>query len=228
LARCLIERAKTRTVSYAELTFDHAASSQKIAAIEPLVGQCGELLVVLFTIDSLSQAEDHLLIAAITDTGRMIDQNIARWFFSLPTTATKEISPATANPALQAEIERRQAAIRQSISERNGRVFEAEAIKLDHWADDLKLALEQEIKELDRQIKEAKRTARAAVSLEDKLAGQKQIKTLEAQRNAKRKSLFEAQDAIDQRREVLIAQIEAKLTQNASADTVMFFRWRLA
>ncbi len=227
LAKCLMERAKARTIPYAELTFDHTALRQKIAAIEPFVGQCGELLVVLFTIDSLSQAEDHLLIAAITDTGRMIDQNIARWFFSLPATKTKDIPPATVNPALQAEIERRQAAIRQSISERNGRVFEAEATKLDHWADDLKLALEQEIKDLDRQIKEAKRTARAAVSLEEKLAGQRQIKSLESQRNAKRKSLFEAQDAVDQRREALIAQIEAKLTQNTSADTVMFFRWRL-
>ena len=34
-----------------------------------------------------------------------------------------------------------------------------EADKLDGWADDLKLGLEREIKELDRQIKEARRTS---------------------------------------------------------------------
>ncbi len=70
--------------------------------------------------------------------------------------------------------------------------------------------------------------AETAFSLEEKLAGQKLIKTLESQRNAKRKALFEAQDAVDQRRESLIAQIEAKLTQNTNSTTVVNFRWRLA
>lgn len=69
--------------------------------------------------------------------------------------------------------------------------------------------------------------AETAFSLEEKLAGQKLIKTLESQRNAKRKALFEAQDAVDQRREALIAGIEAKLTQNTNSTTVVNFRWRL-
>jgi hypothetical protein len=61
------------------------------------------------------------------------------------------------------------------ISERNGKYFEAEADKWDSWADDLKVALEREIKEMDRQIREARRKASQAASLETKLAGQKQI-----------------------------------------------------
>ncbi len=44
--------------------------------------------------------------------------------------------------------------------------------------------------------------------------------------DAKRKSLFDAQDALEQRREALIAQIEAKLTQNTNASAVVAFRWR--
>jgi len=123
---------------------------------------------------------------------------------------------------------RRQTLIRQTISERNARLFEAEAEKLDHWADDMKVALEREIKDLDRQIKEAKRAATLALTLEEKLAGQKQIRALESQRNAKRKSLFEAQDEIDQRRERLIADIEGKLMQKARLETVLSVRWRLA
>ena len=86
-------------------------------------------------------------------------------------------------------------------------MFEAEAEKLDCWADDLKVGLEQEIKDLDRQIKEARRTTTAALTLEDKLAGQKQVKALEQQRSAKRRALFDAQDEIDRQRERLIAEI---------------------
>ncbi len=49
----------------------------------------------------------------------------------------------------------------------------------------------------------------AALSLEEKLAGQKQIRALEVQRNAKCKSLFEAPDQVDRQRENLIANTRA-------------------
>jgi hypothetical protein len=65
---------------------------------------------------------------------------------------------------------RRQEKIQHTISERNARFFEAEIEKLEGWADDLKLGLEREIKDIDRQIKEARRTATAALTLEEKLA----------------------------------------------------------
>ncbi|MHB8565333.1 MAG: SNF2-related protein, partial [Acidiferrobacteraceae bacterium] len=103
----------------------------------------------------------------------------------------------------------------------------AEAEKLDGWADDLKLGLEREIKDIDREIKEARRAATMVLTLEDKLAGQKQIKALEAQRNQKRRSLFDAQDRVDQQREALIAQIEGKLAQTVTADRLFALRWTL-
>ncbi len=57
--------------------------------------------------------------------------------------------------------------------------------------------------------------------MEDKRADQKQIKALESLRNAKRKTLFEAQDAIDQRREQLIGAIKAKPARNTNAAAVV-------
>ena len=81
---------------------------------------------------------------------------------------------------------------------------------------------------MDRQIKEARRAATAALTLEEKLAGQKQIKALESQRNAKRRTLFDAQDEIDRRREQLIADIEGKLQQQISQEKLFSIRWRLA
>ena len=158
----------------------------------------------------------------------MLAEESARRMFSLPAASVARSRPRRLIRGLADETARRQAAIRQTISERNARLYEAEADKLDHWAEDLKVALEREIKDFDRQIKEAKRTSTLALTLEEKLAGQKQIRALEVQRNAKRKSLFEAQDEIDQRRERLIADIEGKLTQKATLETVLALRWRLA
>ena len=91
----------------------------------------------------------------------------------------------------------------------------------------MKVALEREIKDMDWQIKEAKRAAMLALTLEEKLAGQKQVRALESQRNGKRRALFDAQDEIDRRREQLISEIEGKLNQQTSLIEVFTIRWRL-
>lgn len=99
--------------------------------------------------------------------------------------------------------------------------------KLDSWADDLKVGLEREIKEFDRQIKEARRAAVAALTLEEKLVGQKQIKAIEAERGKRRRALFDAQDEIDRRPEQLINEIEGKLQQRVRLQPLFKVRWRL-
>lgn len=125
------------------------------------------------------------------------------------------------------QTEERQDAIRRRISRRNAEFFEIEVNKLDSWAGDLKVGLEREIKEFDRRIKEARKAAVAALTLEEKLAGQKQIKILEAERGKRRRALFDAQDEIDRRRERLIAEVEGKLRQQVSSEPLFSVRWQV-
>ena len=61
-------------------------------------------------------------------------------------------------------------------------------------------------------LKEARRVATVALTLEEKLAGQRHVKELEGKRNAKRKSLFAAQDEIEARRDELIRTVEGRQT----------------
>lgn len=48
------------------------------------------------------------------------------------------------------------------------------------------------------------------------------------QRNAKRRTLFDAQDEIERRRGQLIAEIEGKLQQRVSRERLFSIRWKLA
>jgi len=59
---------------------------------------------------------------------------------------------------------------------------------------------------------------------EGKLTGQKHVRSLEKQRNTKRRALFDAQYEIDRQRERLIAEIEGKLPQQASLTTLFMIR----
>ena len=62
----------------------------------------------------------------------------------------------------------------------------------------------------------------------EKLAGEKEVRALESQHNAKRRALFDAQDDIDRRREQLIADIEGKLQQRVSQKPLFSIPWSLA
>ena len=164
------------------------------------------------TVEALDEAEDHILLSGISDEGDLLTREVCDRLLTIHGTRGQDVTPNSgAVTRLNRAGSESQALIRRSVSERNARFFEAEADKLDGWADDLKVGLEREIKEIDRLIKEARRAATTALTLEEKLAGQKQIKTLEATRNQKRRSLFDAQDQIDRQRADLITQIESKL-----------------
>lgn len=92
----------------------------------------------------------------------------------------------------------------------------------------MKFALERELRELDTQIKGAKKASKSAIALAEKLEAQKQIKALEAKRNAKRRQLFDAQDDVDRKRAELIEEIERQLQTKTSIEPVFTLRWTLS
>lgn len=226
LAEALVARAKTRELAVAEVQFDYSHHIGRISALESLIGKSGQLAVWLFSVESLDQAEDHLIIGATTDDGQTLDADAAHRLLTLAGRVMPQ-GVSVDDRELHQIATAKQTAIQREISERNASFFEAEADKLDGWADDLKVGLEREIKELDRQIKEARQSATAALTLEEKLAGQKQVKALEAERSTKRRTLFDAQDRIDAQRAELITQIERKLEQKADVSPLFAIRWSL-
>jgi len=227
LAEQVLEQAKKRELPVAEVTLEYSEHEGKVTLLQELVGQSGWLTVAAFAVNALDQSEDYILFAGVTDAERELDTETARRLMTLPGHAN--VTPnVTPNVTGLQDLSRLQDKIRQSISERNARFFEQEAAKLDGWADDLKLGLEREIKELDRQIKDARRAATSALTLEDKLEGQKQIRALEALRNQKRRSLFDAQDEVDKLRAQLISQIEGKLEQTSELIHLFTIHWTIS
>ncbi|MBX7134982.1 MAG: DEAD/DEAH box helicase [Fimbriimonadaceae bacterium] len=227
LAEFVLDRAQARDLPLAEVVFDYTGTATKISILEPFVGRGGELVATLVTIESLDRAEDHLILSAVSDDGTELDEEIVRRMLGLNARLGDSVLDLLNRTKLADMTQRRLAEITANLSERNTVFFVQEANKLDSWADDLKVGLEKEIKELDRQVKEAKRAATMTGSLEEKLNAMRVVKKLEAERNAKRRSLFEAQDEIERKRDVLLEETQAKLEQKTTVKALFAIWWRL-
>lgn len=107
------------------------------------------------------------------------------------------------------DVEARKTLLRE-INQRNLGYFDQE-VRLDAWADDLKLGLEQKIKAIDSEIKEVRRTAATSPTLEEKLAHQKRQRgqqALQTQREVVRPT-----GRVESQRNDLITQLEVQLQQ---------------
>ena len=132
-----------------------------------------------------------------------------------------------ADAALLADVEARKIVLLREINQRNLGYFEQEVQKLDAWADDLKVGIEREIKELDKRIKEARTKSKGSATLAEKLEAQKEQRDFEAQRDRKRRELFQRQDEIQARRDSLIDELEKQLQQRVNASMLFSCEWEV-
>ncbi|MDH5857589.1 SNF2-related protein [Lampropedia aestuarii] len=227
LARWAIEQAKARKLDAARLIFDYDAYGSKISTLEAYRGKAGWLTVRLITVETLGNREEHLLVAAATTDGVLLAEDDPEKLLRLPAT-TQAVSLFNAPDAtLLVDVEARKNALLREVNERNLGYFEQEVQKLDAWADDLKLGLEQEIKEIDREIKEVRRTAATSPTLDEKLSWQKKQRELEGKRGKLRRELFNRQDEVEAQRNDLISQLESQLQQQVEERMIFTVEWEL-
>ncbi len=229
LAQRIIRQCKALTPAPAELTFRYRGSGKTISVLETLTGRAGWLCLTNLTVASFD-TEDRLLFSGVCDDGADLDPEQCQRMFSLAATESPQLSlppNAAVRARLDAQLAQQQRAVLTGLSEKNATFFELEMEKLEGWADDLKESLEHELKEIDREIKDARREAQLAASLETKVAHHKRIKELEARRAEKRRGLFEAQDAVDGRKDTLLNEIEARLQQGVTRAELFTVRWKM-
>lgn len=226
LAQHILDDAANKHLPGAEISFDYSGHPLKISILEPLIGVTGYLSLTRLSVESFEE-EDHLIFAAVTDDGTILDEEQAQRLFSLPGTCTELKHEIPCGNQLQQIFDAGKTRIIGEISARNSTFFDEEMEKLEKWAEDLKNGLELELKELDREIKFLKTESKKILKLDEKLKAQKDIKELEKKRNTKRRTLFEAQDEVDSRKEGLIEGVEARLQQQIRADELFAVRWRV-
>lgn len=226
LAERIIAECKTALVETSSIKFTYSGTP-KISIIEPLVGKTGWLKIEIISISTF-EIEDYMLFSAFTDEGTQIDDEQCKRLFSL-SGELLEAEPVvnSVKEKLNETIAVKKEITLGEVANRNGKWFDDEMVKLDSWADDLKVGLERELKDLDAEIKLRKAEAKKILKLEEKIQAQRQIKDLEGKRSDKRKTLYEAQDEVDVRKESLISNIEGKLRQNITNKELFTIKWKI-
>lgn len=228
LAEWVTEKAKSHVLSETRLVFDYEAYGSHVSTLKPYRGKSGWLTLKLVSVEALGDTEQRLVVAAMTADGKILAEDDPEKLLRLPAHMEPAEEQDSATNALQEDVTTRISSVMREINQRNMGYFEQEVQKLDAWADDLKLGIEQEIKEIDRQIKDVRRTAASAPTLEEKLSLQKQQRELEAKRTKLRRELFMRQDAIESERNALIDQLESQLQQQVQEQTLFTVAWTLS
>lgn len=235
LAQGLLQWALNVPLAPVCLALDYEAYAAQVAALRVMKGEAGCVLVQCLTVRSLGASEEFLIMAA-TAGGQLLDADLTDKLLALPGTAmasspaaaigqVRDGTPSFGGAALQATLAEQERDILSGVEQRNLKFFAEESDKLDAWADDMKVGLEREIKELDRRIKETRNKGKGAATLAEKLAAQREQRDLEAARDRKRRELLARQDEIQARRDTLIDELEQQLSQHVAMRTVLACEW---
>lgn len=228
LTQFMLTGLKSFEPPISDITLDYSSSPLNVAFIRQLVGQSGWLTVEQLTIDSFEK-EDILRHACITDKGETVPPDIAEYMLRLPgsdnplTAELPEVIAAALSDAISAQRDE----ITAANAERNNNFFEEEIEKLDNWAEDVKGGLEKELRDIDAEIKLRKSESKKTSRLDEKVRLQRLIKDLEKRRSEKRLNLFQAQDEVDEKKETLLAKVEAMLAQKIKQTKLITFHWRI-
>lgn len=227
LAKEIISYCKAKELESSFVEFHYSKTEGKMKLLDELVGTDGYMMVEKISIDSFEQ-EDHLVIACLKQDGSYVYPDIAERMLGLPAELIgKEAIDNGIQEKLQEKISEMQNEIVADSAERNSKFFDEEMDKLDNWADDMKLGLEKEISDLDQEIRLRKSEAKKITWLDEKVSAQRAIKELEKKRTEKRQNLYEAQDEIDEKKDMLLDKIEKMLKQKVNRENIFTIKWRV-
>lgn len=227
LAQLILTDIKSKQTEETEITFNYSDNQTIISVLQPLIGKSGVLKISNFTVESFD-AEDNIILSALTDAGDVIEPEIIKKIFDLSADSTTSLHIPNEKKIKLDELENTYVkTISTVIAERNGSFFDHEVDKLDNWAEDVKKGLELDLRKLDIDIKTAKTNAKKIINLEEKLKAQREIKDWEKKRNEMRRRLFETQDNVELKKEKLLELVEARLAQRSRLEPLFTIRWKI-
>jgi SNF2 family DNA or RNA helicase len=225
LAQHLLNMAGSRKLNGAFVVFDYNAWPQTAVAIERFVGKVGTLVAHKLSVRGADD-QDHIILAAVLDGGERLDPKAAMRLFELPAHIDGGAELNLLDPVRQA-VESERKTILDELAARQSTWFDEEMDKFDNWAEDKRAGLKLDLKELDEQIKALRKEIRQTGNLPDKLALQRQARSLETKRDEAWRAYDAAAKDIEIQKDGLLDQVEERLGQSVSDEDLFAIRFEI-
>jgi SNF2 family DNA or RNA helicase len=234
LGRKLIDQAKTElealngSTSPVELIFEYTDQGKgQLSDLKAFIGQSGELILDKLILKTTNQTIEHLLLTASTTTGELLDQETIDRLLELP--VQKCIPDVTFNQTelLENRLHSLGADKVSAAEKDNEYYYDEETEKLDRWAEDRRIALDIRLKQLDQEIKDARKAARQLPTLQEKMQAKKILKQRERERDNTFLEYHEEKKKIEAEEDRLLEVIDAALKMNQHRERLFAIRWQL-
>lgn len=228
LGEHVIDEGKGCDTPDATLRFDVTNHPTKISVIEELKGKKGWLTLQLLTIDSFRR-EEYLLFSGFDEDMQTIEPEICEKLFNChaEVIGTGYDLSDDAQNRLKGDAKQHINATVSRSAEDNNKYFHEERDRLERWADDLILASERELEDTKNQLNALKRQSRRATTMEEQRDLQKKIKKLEKVQRKQRQRIFDVEDEIGDKRDMLINNIEKRIGRKTDVETLFTIQWEV-
>lgn len=228
LAQYLLAKAKRQDTSKnVGIVFNYTDFLEKISVIENEVGKYGILSVKVLHYHSPKDDEDCLIAAAVDSEGRVMPDDFVEKLMSISGHVAKGISPVVDDTLLQAEMESKREALNERIAMRDKQFIDEESAKIEQWAEDQTFSLEEELRNVKKQIKDREREFRKETDDHRRRQLQAEILALQRSQRQKRQELFSLEDEIITRRDALILAIDNSLNKSVGEEPLFTIAWQI-
>lgn len=232
LADTLVRQAKARTLPVQAVAFDYDAYRRngggRMADIEGYLGHAGWVSVGKLALNSAGRTVEHLIVAATTDDGRPLPEEVIDRLFELPGRSANGAGapPMAELDSLQATLKDQQLAAAEA---ENSRWLGEEQDKLDRYADDLDNAADETIKRMTKEVKDRRKAMRtgAALTAQEKIEEARAIKKVEGQIDDLRFETYQRKRAIRKEVEDMLDAVQANLALMPTLEPIFTLRWSL-
>ena len=227
LGQWILDKALSEQPEAATVSFRLSGHPVKISMLEPFKNKSGYLSLELLSVAADAE-EQFLLFSAVTDDGRSVDNEIASRLFDLEGEVLGYSGlPAKTTERLAQEMTQTRSSTLLTHSQSLGKRLACRQQELENWADDKIEPERRKLAQIEDDKRSARRDARLAPTLDDKLAAEARAHTLEKAIRSQEDLIRKLRNELDDKLDTLCAELRERAAQKTTAIPLFSLRWQV-
>ncbi|MCK5083762.1 MAG: DEAD/DEAH box helicase [Candidatus Omnitrophica bacterium] len=226
LGEHVLDQAKQLPMQEAEIVFDISNHPVKISVVEALIGKTGSMILSKLTVNSF-ETDEYLLFNAFDGRDKDIHPEVCAKMFECDAQVNTKNLEAQIKEKLQQNAQIHIDSTINHVMERNNTFYQEECERLFRWSDDLEASAEKELKDTKNKLRLLNREMRASTSVQEKHDIELKIKETEKIQRRQRQRIFDVQDEIEAKRDMLIEKLQTKMKQKTQSETLFLIQWKV-